>query len=99
MLFIGCADKKKQAAASPVIETTFEGNGREYMETKPIEYNIRTVHDTLVIIQTTDTLLYPDTTIDEGFYALSGGWSQGPINLFKNGKTKDTVHEHKIVYK
>jgi hypothetical protein len=66
-------------------------------------------HDTLVVIRTTDSVYldrrkyYFDSLghqhrVDGQMNIWSGGWSMGRINNFKDGRTKDTIYEHKIIY-
>lgn len=52
--------------------------------------------DTLVIIQTYDTLKKPK---DNSSVFLSVGYEIGPVHLFMYGKTRDTIHRKTIIYK
>lgn len=57
------------------------------------------IHDTLVIIQTYDSLPRPVRDTTKGvLFVLAGGWSMQPIELFKDGKTIDTIRKHEIIY-
>lgn len=52
--------------------------------------------DTLVIIQTYDTLPKEPDTLGK---AIMMGGLTGPIELFKDGKRSDTMYKNTIIYK
>lgn len=52
--------------------------------------------DTLVIIQTYDTLPKEPDTLGK---AIMMGGLTGPIELFKDGKISDTMYKNTIIYK
>jgi hypothetical protein len=52
--------------------------------------------DTLVIIQTYDSVPVPSDT-SSSFYIRWGGWEEAPGSLFKDGKRIDTIRKHTII--
>lgn len=68
----------------------------ELIVTKEIQV-LRSV-DTLVIIQTYDSI--PESSIDKksGMWIKDGGWTMMPRTLFKDGKRTDTIKRHTVIY-
>jgi hypothetical protein len=62
-----------------------------------IEYRTEYVPmiDTLVIIQTYDTLPAPK----DSFATRNLGWETSPMYLFSDGKRSDTIKRHTIIYR
>lgn len=60
---------------------------------------IRQRVDTLVIIQTYDSIPEPAVDTSNGLIFLrSGGWEMGPSELFKDGKRSDTIRRTTAIY-
>lgn len=54
--------------------------------------------DTLVIIETIDSVPFPITDDTGQFYCLNYGYSVQPNELFKDGKRADTIRRFTIKY-
>jgi hypothetical protein len=56
--------------------------------------------DTLVIMITIDSLLQPkiDTSASDVMFTKMGDWEIRPMELFKYGKTSDTIYRYKTIY-
>jgi hypothetical protein len=52
--------------------------------------------DTLVIMITIDSLLQLDTSFV--MFTKMGDWEIRPMELFKYGKTSDTIYRYKTIY-
>lgn len=59
---------------------------------------IKPVIDTLVIMQTYDTLPEPIPDSAHWYVILPGSRELGPIELFKDGKRSDTIYRHTTIY-
>lgn len=86
LLLFGCKEKKMKLPlhiCQPSIHT--------------IEYKTEYVPviDTLVILQTYDTLPIPP----DSFAMRNMGWQESPMYLFSGGKRSDTIKRHTIIYK